>query len=116
MLTLEGAQVGLTFGRIAASGAVALKVLSLAQKCPSVFGTCSIQFIVSSNKSKLFASTLVHVGVIHEEDLSSFDRDGCVGGHLDSVAEGVIDVGDAVVRHEGAGRGENTCPTHLHRI
>ena len=53
-LTLESADVGLTLGRIAAPGAVALKVLALAQDRPSLFRTCpNSVHIVTSNYSQI---------------------------------------------------------------
>jgi len=90
LLTLESAQIGLTFGRIAASGAVAFKELILAQIRPSLFGTFD------------------YVCVTHEEALSSFDRNGCASDHPEFV-EAVTGIGDAIVRHEGTSHRENTC-------
>ena len=53
----------------------------------------------------------------HEEDLSSFDRDGCAGDQLEIVVDALIDVGDAVMRQEGMAKRENTCKKRdLHRI
>ena len=136
-LTFESAQIGLTFGRIAASDAVAFKELIIAQNLPPLFGTCSIQLVVNSNTSRIVwpiwqkkkkkkfrtwslegtsfihESTFALVNVTHEENLSSFDRNGCAGDHPEFVVDAVFDVGDAVVRQVRSGRRENTCETRF---
>ena len=71
------------------------------------------RFLLLWDRFFFHESTLVWVCVTYEENLSSFDWNGCAGDHPELVVDAVIDVGDAVVRQVRSGHRENTLKTQF---